>query len=194
MSGGSAKDPRKWKGYDQPNGSSHHHPGAAHCGHEGTSTQPQEETQASCSLSPWLFKEVGNLDLPFKKCYKYIPIRKQTLCVWPTKHVCGSSMTHGCQFVMSELEVNLEKLLLQAMTQGCILSPVLFTISIAGLNEDTESIIITETDVRKLGRRADGIKIQSDFYRLYHWTQYAKRKLIREKCKGVCHGSKNFRP
>lgn len=62
-------------------------------------------------------------------------------------------MTHGCQFVMSELEVNLEKLLLQAMTQGCILSPVLFTISIAGLNEDTESIIITETDVRKLGRR-----------------------------------------
>lgn len=66
MSGGSAKDPHKWKGYNQPNGSSHHHPGAAHCGHEGTSTQPQEETQASCSLSPWLFKEVGNLDLPFK--------------------------------------------------------------------------------------------------------------------------------
>lgn len=56
---------------------------------------------------------------------------------------------------------------------------------IANLNENPEGKLFTWTQVRKLGRWAGRIKIQSDFHRLNHKTQHVKRRLIREKCKDI---------
>ena len=73
--------------------------------------------------------------------------------------------TRGHAFGMSGLKVYCQftRGISPSNNTGSILDPVLFTIFITSLNEDTEGIIITQTDVRKLGRGLAGSKFRVIF-------------------------------
>ena len=97
-------------------------------------------------------------------CGKHILIKKQTLCM--INQAClQPNMTHGHPFGMSGLKVYCQFTsgISPSNNTGSILHPVLFTIFITNLSKDTEGIITTQTDVRKLGRGLAGSKFRVIF-------------------------------